>query len=100
MRARLIFPALLIIAACEVPDSVSRTSAGGGTEIKLQNGQNCWDNQCMRYNAQSGSFSLPSRYSVDAPAGAVQAGGYMSVPAFQQTYERAIRTAFNGKENR
>jgi len=100
MKAHLIFPALLVMVACDVPIAATRTSASGETEIKLQNNLNCWDNRCMRYNAQNDTFSLSGRYAVRAPAGAVQNGGYISVAAFEQTYTRASRASFSGRENR
>ena len=100
MKAYLILPALLVMAACDAPNSETRTTAGGGTEIKLQNNLNCWDNRCMRYDAQKGTFALAGRYPVSPPAGAVQNGGYISVAAFQQTYTWASRASFNGREDR
>ncbi|WIY25698.1 hypothetical protein [Parasedimentitalea psychrophila] len=100
MKALLILPTLLVITACEAPNSATRTTANGSTEIKLQNNQNCWDNRCMRYHAYNGTFSIPGRYSVNAPAGAIQSDGYISVAAFQQAYTRASRASYNGRENR
>lgn len=96
----LLLPAFLVITACEAPNSATRTTRSGSTEIKLQNNQNCWDNRCMRYNAYNGTFSIPGRYSVNAPAGAIRSDGYISVDAFQQTYTRANRASFNARENR
>ena len=100
MKALYILPALLILAACDTPNSATRTSANGSTEIKLQGNLSCWDNRCMQYHAHNGSFSLPGRRSVRAPAGAVQTGGYMSVDAFQQVYTQARRASFIRSDDR
>lgn len=100
MKAHHIFPVLLLIAACDTPNSATRLTSSGSTVIKLQGNLTCWDNRCMRYDAYNGSFSLPGRYSINAPAGTVQTGGYISVAAFQQIYSLASRASFNGREDR
>lgn len=100
MKAHYLLPALFVVAACDVPNSPSRAASNGSTEIKLQEGQNCWDNQCMRYDPRNGSFTLPGRYSVGAISGSIQNGGYISVSAYQQNFSRAINAGFNGREFR
>jgi hypothetical protein len=98
MKAHHIFPFLLLIAACDAPNSPTQTSANGSTEIKLQGNLSCWDNRCMRYDAHNGSFSRQNRYPVYPPAGSVQPGGYISLAVFQQTYTLAGRASFRSDD--
>ncbi len=100
MKTIYIIPVLLIVAACDVPNNPTRSSATGVTEIKLQEGRNCWDNQCMRFNPRNGSFSLSGRESVGPSSGSLQSGGYISVSAFQQTFINANRAASRGGRDR
>ena len=91
MKALLVVPVLLLVAACDVPNNSTRQGAGGGAEIQLQDGRNCWDNQCLQYNPRRGTFSISGRHSVTAPAGALKGDGYITVSGFQQAFHRAMR---------
>lgn len=100
MKALCIVPVFFAVAACDVPNNSTRADASGSAQIQLQDGRNCWDNQCMRFNSRNGSFYISGRVPVRPPAGSIQSGGYISVAAFQQTFHTAMRAESPGDLDR
>ncbi|MEW9921109.1 hypothetical protein AB2B41_15960 [Marimonas sp. MJW-29] len=78
--------AAAILSACAVQTSATRTGPSG-LEIQITNGQNCWNNKCIRYNAARNTVSIQGRIGV--PAGPI--GDYVSPATFEALYGAALR---------
>ncbi|MBJ6372321.1 hypothetical protein [Sedimentitalea arenosa] len=95
LRASLL-PALLLLAACAVPDNPSRSGAGGETQIQLSDGQNCWNNRCFRFSSVNRSVQVTGKYPVRAPRDIDLRDGYVTEAQFAAMFQTANMAYANG----
>ncbi len=96
MRHLTFIPFALALTACSVPDSPTRTSAAGATEIRLQDGKTCYQNQCLTYDPSRGTISVIAHHTTRLPAAIDVSDGYVTATEFATMFERANRTYSNG----
>ncbi|MFD3188697.1 hypothetical protein ACFMPD_00310 [Sedimentitalea sp. HM32M-2] len=84
-----LLPAALLVAACSAPDNPVRTAPGGTTEIALQDGRNCYNNQCLRYSRAQRSVSVTNKYPVRIPRDIDVRDGYVTPADFAAMFQTA-----------
>jgi hypothetical protein len=81
--------ALVFLAACAVPDSPSRTGPQGETEIQFQDGKNCWQNKCLKYDIKYRSVAVTGRNPVSISRDIDVRDGYVSEAEFSSMFAAA-----------
>lgn len=89
LSLRWIAPALLLVAACEVPDNAVRTSDTGTSQIRLQDGRNCFNNRCFDLNTSRGSVQLIGRNPARIPSGVNWTDGFVTPSEFNRMFQAA-----------
>ncbi len=89
MLYRFAIPALLLVAACEVPDNPVRTSNSGATQISIQNGRNCLNNRCFDLNTSRGSVQLTGKNPARIPTGINYSDGFVTQDEFNRMFAAA-----------
>lgn len=87
---------VLLLAACAVPDNVSRTTTSGATEIQLNDGKNCWKNRCLRFSAVNRSVAVTGKYPVRVPRDIDVRDGYVTEAEFAAMFQAANMAFANG----
>ena len=82
-------PALLLVAACAVPDNPTRSTSSGSTQIQLTDGNNCWNNRCFRFSKINRSVSVIGKFPVRVPRDIDVRDGYVSEAEFAQMFQAA-----------
>ena len=72
-----------------VPDNESRLASDGTLEIALQPGRNCWDNQCFRYDPETGELSAIGHEAIAVPSDLDLTSGFVS----EDEFNTLIKTA-------
>ena len=72
---------IALTGCAQVPDNAMRNGPNG-VEIQINDGRNCWDNQCIRYDARKNEIEIPGRAPVMVPADVDLSDGYVSEADF------------------
>ncbi len=67
MTAIRIIPVVLLLVGCAAENNPTQTNALGEGQIALNDGRNCWNNQCFRYSKVNRSVSVLGRHPVRVP---------------------------------
>lgn len=101
MIAPRLLPFMLGLAACTaLPESATRVTAQGGTEIRLQDGRNCWNNQCITFNSVSRTAAATGRIPVRLPRSIDISDGYVSDAEFAAIFSASVRSFSRGAGRR
>lgn len=80
----------LTLAGClEIPDNAFRQAPNGAKEIAIQEGRNCWGNQCFSYNARLGEISVTGREPAAVPTDIDLTTGFVSEAEFERLLQVA-----------
>jgi hypothetical protein len=91
----------VVLAACSSPNNPTRPMPQGeGTQIAFENGTNCWNNQCLRFNKANRAISVTGRYPVSVPRNIDVRDGYVSDVEFAAMYTGANRALARGAGSR
>lgn len=91
-----LLPAVLLVAACAVPNNPSQTAGTSGTEIQLADGQNCWNNQCFRFSKVNRSVSVIGKFPVRVPREIDVRDGFVTESEFRAMFQRASMAYSSG----
>ncbi|MBK0325883.1 hypothetical protein I5535_01110 [Rhodobacteraceae bacterium F11138] len=94
-------PLVVVLGACAVSeDNPTRTTESGVTEIRLQDGRNCYQNQCLTYHSRYGTVSVTGRNSVRMPAIIDTSDGYVTAGEYATMFRDANMAFANGAGRR
>jgi hypothetical protein len=80
---------LVVVSACSVPNNASRSGASGAMEIQLVDGNNCWNNRCLRFVSEDRSVSVTGKGAVRVPRDIDLRDGYVSEAEFASMFQAA-----------
>jgi len=72
---------MALVGCLKVPDNAMRQGPSG-IEIQINDGRNCWGNQCFHYDADENEIEISGREPIAVPEGVDLSDGYASEAEF------------------
>ena len=92
--------ALLAVACAPQSNETRVAPQGGGTQIRFEDGRNCWQGRCLNFSRRDRWISVSGRNPVLVPKDIDLRDGYVTEAEFQRMFATASMALSRGAGSR